>query len=132
MKRSNLLIAVYLVLIFGSGAVVGAFASRLIWAPPVRARLSPEEYRRQYVNEMQGRLHLTTDQSTKLNEILDDTGAKVHNERERHNQAMKAIHDEQMNRVRAILTDAQRPEYEKLREEREQRARKAQGQGQRR
>jgi hypothetical protein len=120
MKRSNLLIAVYLVLIFASGIVVGAFASRLYWPTPVlssRPRLTPEEWRRAYVKELQTKLNLTTDQLTQLNQFLDETGAKVHDEHERHNQAMKGIFEEQVVKIRSMLDDNQRPEYDKLRQE---------------
>ena len=129
MRRSNLLIAFYLVLIFASGVVVGAFATHLYTANSVSAkappRPTPEEWRRQYTSEMQTRLSLTADQMTKLNVILDETGSKVHAEHQHHDQEMKAIHDEQVGKTRAILTDAQRPEYERLRKEREERAQRA-------
>ncbi len=128
MRRSNLIIAVYLVLIFASGVVVGAFASRLYSPTPVSSRdrpgrLSPEEYRSRYIHEMQTRLNLTPAQLTELNGILDNTGAKVHAAHERRMQEMKAIHEEQMSRVRAILTPAQRPEYDQFVKERAERAR---------
>ncbi len=128
MRRSNLIIAVYLVLIFASGVVVGAFASRLYSPPAVSSRdrpgrLSPEEYRQRYVREMQTRLNLSPEQTTQLNKVLDDTGAKVHAAHQRRTLEMKAIHEEQMNRVRAILTASQRPLYEQLVREREERAR---------
>lgn len=121
MKRSNFLIAIYLVLIFACGTVVGAFASRLYWATPVmsKQRPNPEEWRRQYVTEMQNRLKLTQDQLIKLNEILDETGKRVHAERDRHSKEMKAIHEEQVSRNSQMLTPAQLPEYDKLREEHE-------------
>jgi len=130
MRRSNLLIAFYLVLIFASGIVVGAFATHLYTAKSVSAknpapRLTPEEWRRQYTSEMQSRLNLTPDQMTKLNVVLDETGSKVHSERERHNQEMKAIREDQVGKTRALLTDAQRPGFEQLRKEREERSRKA-------
>ena len=130
MRRSNLLIAFYLVLIFASGVVVGAFATHLYNANAVSAkatppRLTPEEWRREYTGEMQTRLKMSSDQMTKLNVILDETGSKVHAEHERHNQEMKAIHDEQVDKTRAVLTDTQRPEYERLRKERQDRARRA-------
>jgi hypothetical protein len=131
MRRSNVLIALYLVLIFGSGIVVGAFVTHLYAAKTVSAkapaRLTPEEWRRQYTSEMQTRLNLTPDQMTKLNVVLDETGAKVHGEHERHNQEMKSIHEEQVGKTRTILTDTQLPEYEKLRSERAERAKKARG-----
>ena len=90
--------------------------------------MTPEEWRRNYTSEMQTRLGLTSDQMTRLNVILDDTGAKVHGERERHNHEMKAIHEEQVGKTRAVLTNVQLPEYEKLRQEREERARKSRAQ----
>src|ERR1051325_4565034 len=123
MRRSNLLIAFYLILIFASGIVMGAFATHLYEAKTVSAakapqpRLTPEEWRRQYTSEMQNRLNLTSDQMTKLNVILDETGSKVHAEHERHNQEMKSIHEQQVDKIHAILTDVQVPNYEKLREE---------------
>lgn len=132
MRRSNLLIAFYLVLIFASGVVIGAFATHLYAAKAVSAkaspaRLTPEEWRREYTAEMQTRLNLTPDQMTKINVILDETGSKVHSEHERHNQEMKAIHEEQVGKTRAILTGAQLPEYEKFRADRQARARKNRG-----
>ena len=127
MRRSNLLIVFYLILIFASGVAVGAFATRLYTAKAVSAkapppRLTPEEYRRGYTAEMQNRLNLTSDQMLKLNVILDETGAKVHAEHERHSQEIKAIHQDQVGKTRAILTSVQIPEYEKLRAQREERA----------
>ncbi len=136
MKRSNLLIGFYLVLIFASGITVGVFATHLYAARSVSAgsaaaikapgKLSPEEYRRQYVNDMQTRLNLTPDQMTKFNQLLDETGSKVHAERQRHDQDMKSIREEHVARVRALLTEAQLPIYEQLRKEREERAKKTQ------
>ena len=130
MKRSNLLIGFYLVLIFASGITVGVFGTHLYMArivsPKAPAKQSPEELRREYVNEMQTRLNLTPEQMTKFNQVLDETGAKFHAERERHNQDVKSIREEHVNRVRALLTEAQLPEYEKLRKEREERAKKNQ------
>ena len=44
-----------------------------------------------------------------------------------HNDEMKVIRDEQTNKVRAMLTAEQLPEYDKLRAERDQRAKAASG-----
>jgi excinuclease UvrABC helicase subunit UvrB len=130
MKRSNLLIGFYLVLIFASGVTVGVFATNLYMARVVSskgpAKPSPEEFRREYVNEMQTRLNLTPEQMTKFNQVLDETGSKFHAERERHNQDIKTIREEHVNRVKALLTEAQLPQYEQLRKEREERAKKNQ------
>jgi hypothetical protein len=125
MNRSNPSIALYLLLIFSSGVIVGAFGMRLY--APVAAKTapqkpSPEDWRKQYLGEMESRLKLTDTQITQLNAILDETKARAHQAHETHDNALKQIKDEQIAKVRTILTAEQLPEYEKLHAEREQRA----------
>jgi len=125
MKRSNLTIALYLFLVFASGAVVGAFGFRLYSGTPVAAKnqkMSPEEWRRQYFGEMQSRLKLTQNQMQQLNEIYDQSRARFRAAHEKNDTTIRQIREEQLARVRAMLTDEQRPEYEKLRAERDARA----------
>jgi hypothetical protein len=127
MRRSTLTIVGYLLIVFVSGVFVGAYGYRFV--SPVAAsaarKPSPEEWRKQYLKEMESRLKLTPDQLQHLNATLDETQARYHNAREQHNQVMKTIKEQQMNKIRAMLTDVQRPEYEKLRAEREARAKAA-------
>lgn len=127
MRRSTLTIALYLLAVFASGTVVGAFGYRLVSVAPVsaKARSTPEEWRKQYLNEMQTRVNLTPAQLQQLNSILDQTRSRFHEAREKHDGLMKQIKLEQTNRVRAILSDTQRSEYEKLHAEREERAKLA-------
>ena len=125
MKRSNLAIALYLFLIFTSCAIVGAFGFRLYSGTPVAAKtqkVSPEEWRRQYLNEMQSRLKLTSDQFQHLNSILDESHGRFTAAHERNDAAIRQIREEQTSKIRAMLTDTQRPEYEKVRAERDARA----------
>src|SRR5690348_14080335 len=91
MKRWNLPIALYLFLIFVSGAVVGALGYRLYSPPQARARMTPEEWRRQYLSEMQTRVNLTPDQLEKLNAILDGTHTRFRAAHEKNDQIMKQI-----------------------------------------
>ena len=126
MTRSNISIASYLLLVFGSGIAVGGFGYRLYSATPAVSakaapKVSPEEVRRQHLNEMQTRLNLTPTQVQQVNAIWDETRSLFHNARAKHNQEIGALRERQADKVRAILTDAQRPEYEKLRAEREAR-----------
>jgi uncharacterized membrane protein len=131
MRRSTLTIAAYLLVVFVSGISVGAFGYRLVSGTPVSAKatpkLSPEEWRREYLNEMQNRVKLTPDQLGQLNTILDETRSRFHTARENHDQLVKTIRAEQTNKIRQMLTDAQKPEYERLRAERDQRAKAANG-----
>ena len=133
MNRSTLTIALYLLLVFAGGVAVGGFGYHLYTGTPVNAarlgdskpRLSPEEWRREYLSEMQTRVHLTAPQLQEMNGFLDSTRTLFHEARDKHNQDLKRLREDQVNRIRAILTDEQRPEYEKLRAEREQRAKAA-------
>jgi Spy/CpxP family protein refolding chaperone len=120
MRRSSLTTGLYLVLLFLSGVAVGAFGLRLYTVNSVSAR-NPEEFRRRYVAELRDRLKLTDDQASRLGPILDETRQQHHQLMEKHRPEFKAIQEEQVRKIRAILTDAQQPEYTKLLEEREKR-----------
>jgi len=131
MKSWKLPIVLNLFLVFLSGAVVGALGYR-IYNPPTarsntRLRRGTEEYRRQYLQEMQTRLNLNTDQMEKLKAILDRTDERFNDARSQHNQMIRELRDDHMASVREILTAEQLPKYDKLREEREQRAKQAKG-----
>ena len=124
MRRSSLMAALYLVLVFLSGALVGGFAHRL-WVSSVSAGSvtprSQEEYRRAYTEEMRSRLHLAPDQLSRLQQVLDATRERYRGFREKHKAELSAIQDDQTQKIRAFLTENQQAEYEKMREERSRR-----------
>ena len=122
--RSNLGLAGYLAVVFLSGAAVGAFGMWMYKAKSVKAVTGPtraEQYRQQYMAEMQDRLHLTPDQRQKLEEILEGTRKLYRQLSEKHRPEFKAIQEAHAEQVRQILSAEQRVEYEKLRAERERR-----------
>ncbi|MCC6858527.1 MAG: hypothetical protein IT158_08200 [Bryobacterales bacterium] len=124
MRRSSLAAAVYLVLVFASGIVVGAFGYRLYTGSSVNAtsrRKGPEEYKRHYLAEMQSRLRLNEDQVARLSAILDETREQYRVFRDTHKSEMQAIQDGQVRRVKELLSPEQQAEYEKMREERHKR-----------
>ena len=113
MRRSNLATLLYLLVVFASGAVVGAFANRLYMAKAVSATVaapSRAELGKQYIKDMRTRLHLSDAQVAELQQIMDATGQRMH---EMH----KAIKDEHIQKVVAMLDDGQRTEYAKMRQE---------------
>ena len=117
MRRSNLATILYLAVVFASGAVVGGFAVRLYMANSVSAIVqnaprNRAEARRQYVQEMQSRLHLTGAQVTELQQICDATGQRMHEMR-------KTVDADHVSKVTAMLDENQKAEYAKLRAERE-------------
>lgn len=133
MTRRNLPIALYLFLVFVSGAVVGALGYRTYNPPTARsaAKLSPAAWRTQYLDEMRTRLVLTDDQMHKLNMILDDTNERFKQARQKDNDSIEQIRQDHFSRVRTILTSEQIPKYEKLHAEREERAKQQEQQNQR-
>jgi hypothetical protein len=123
MKPNRFSAALYLLLVFISGAVVGGFAYRL-YNNSVRADSTPrtpEEWRRRYMDEMRARLHLTGDQAARVEQILNETRERYRALHNRLKPQYEAIQDEQVQKIGAILNENQRAEYEKLRKEREQR-----------
>jgi hypothetical protein len=117
-------IVFYFLLVFGSGAVVGALGYRTYNPPTARtinAPAPPGEWRKQYMEESKARLDLTEDQVSKLEAIMDDTDARFRQAREQENQEIRQIRDEHIARVRMLLTPEQLPKYEKLHAEREER-----------
>jgi Spy/CpxP family protein refolding chaperone len=118
MRRTSLTAGLYLVLLFFSGIAVGAFGLHLYTQGSVSAR-NPDEFRRRYIAELQTKLKLTDDQVNKLGPILDETRRRHRELMEKHRPEMKAIQDDQVGKIRAILMDSQQSEYTKLLEERE-------------
>ena len=123
MKRWNPPIALYLLLVFLSGAVVGALGYRTYKPPSAssNARVSPEEFRRQYLLEIKTRVNLSDEQLQKVETILEETRTRFHDARDKHNAIVKQIGEEQRAKMRAILSSEQVPKAEQFLQDRDQR-----------
>ena len=123
MRRTSLTTALYLLLLFFSGVAVGMFGHRLYTLNSVNATSvnpkNPDEYRRRYVAELRNRLKLTDDQVKSLQPILDETRKRYRDLHEQHRPQLKAIQEDQVRKIRALLSDDQQSEYTKMLEERE-------------
>jgi len=122
MKRLNLSIVIYVLLVFVSGVLVGVIGFNLYNAKTVSAKgepCSPEALRQRYRSELQTRLQLSPDQSQKLDVILHDTRDRFIALRKKYQPEVTVIQNAHANAIRAILDDRQRAEYEKLRLERQ-------------
>jgi hypothetical protein len=118
-RKSNLVVAGYLLLVFLAGVAVGGFADRLFVARPANAKLSPEQYRNKLVAELQQRLNLQPAQVAQLNGIFDATGVRFRDIHKRIEPDIAALRTDHDDRVRAILNDRQRAEYDAWRAERD-------------
>jgi Spy/CpxP family protein refolding chaperone len=118
MKRSQWTALIFALLLFTCGVAIGALGHRYYTSSVVLAR-SSEDFRHRYVSEMQGKLKLTPKQLAELQVILDETKVKTRAVREQYRPAVASVKDEQVRRVKSILTPEQVPAYEQLVAERE-------------
>lgn len=130
MTSRNWTVALSLSLVFVCGMAVGAFGHWLYSNNTVNAKSAtgqprnPEEFRRRYVDEMRTRLKLDESQVTQLNAALDATRGKIDAMKARHRPEVKQIQQEQVDQINGFLTEPQRAEYRKMRQEREDKAKK--------
>jgi Spy/CpxP family protein refolding chaperone len=124
MNFSRAAIAAYVGLIFASGAVLGAFGTRLYTASREASkpgpRPNPEEFRKKLLDTFRDRLHLTDDQFAKLNVIMDETRSRVEETRHQMKPAYQKIHEEQDQKIRQMLTADQQVEFDRILKEREE------------
>ncbi len=113
----------YLFVVFVCGLALGIFGYRLYEIRTVTASTAgprpPEEWKKRHLKEMKSRLNLTDEQTSQLSDILDQTRADYHDLMEKSRPDMERIQANQYSRVKALLTPAQVPEYEKFHAERE-------------
>lgn len=113
MKRASFSAWFYLGTVFLAGGVVGVFADHLYTTKTVMATPA-KDYKTRYVEEVRTRLKLTPDQLRQLGVILDDTQLRMRELHERDRPVMAAIHNDQVAKIHAILTDSQWAEYQKM------------------
>ena len=126
-------------LMFFSGAVLGAFSYRLYSISPVQSgkgpgappkKMSPDEFRKRYVSDLAVAVKLDDQQIVALNGVLDRTreefdklNDKVRPERDALNEKWRpdreAIQNHQVESINGLLRPDQRPLYETFRAERE-------------
>jgi len=115
--------ALFAVLLFGFGAATGALGHRYYAATVVSAKTpTAEEWRSKYINEMRAKLKLNQHQVDELQVILDETKARFRAARESHHPEMVRIKDDQLTKVKALLSPEQARQYEAIVAERERQA----------
>ncbi len=72
-----------------------------------------------YVADVRAKLQLDDSQVVQLEQILDETGAKVRQNWMDYHKLNDAVHDEQVARITAMLRPEQRPLYDKFRADRD-------------
>jgi len=121
MPKSKLSAFLTLLLVFASGAVLGAVAHRLYMVNTVLSGLgnaprrpTPEEMRKRQIDEMRDKVKMDDSQIAAFNQILDQTKATFDETHKKYSAINRATWDEQRNGVRAILRPDQVPLFDQL------------------
>ena len=127
-QTSQVTAALSLGLAFLAGSALGVSGTYYYLHTPTTAasaarQLTSEELRRQYMGEMRDRLHLSGEQEKRVTDILDQTRELFRQVQDKHRPEFRAIQDHQSDLIRGLLDPKQQAEYEKLRTERQERAR---------
>ena len=112
----------YLALVFAAGAAAGFAANDFYRAQTAEARETQPNtasgYHARLVQELDSRLNLDDDQVSEILLVLDEVGDRFFEVRDAMEPEFEAIRRERAERVMALLSPAQRLEYEKVLEER--------------
>ena len=121
MKLSRATIALYMTLVFASGAVIGVFGNRYYQAsiqttgrgkgkrPP-----SQEEFRNMYLANMQKQLLLSDEQVQKLSGIMDETRRLMNDLHQRQLPDQQEIQRTQTAKIRALMDAVQAEKFDAL------------------
>jgi len=124
MPRTRFTAAIYLILVFASGILVGVVSHRLYVTSTVNANNIPaqprtmDEVRKRYLADMRAKVGVNDAQLASVNAILDDTKHKFDDLHRQEKPLRDKIQQEQVESIRAILTPDQSSAYDKWRADR--------------
>jgi hypothetical protein len=123
MPRTRYSAAVYLILVFASGILVGAVSHRLYVTSTVNATAAAvprtmDEVRKRYLAEMRTKVGVNDEQVASVNQILDDTKRKFDDVKKKEKPLYDAISKEQVDSISALLTPPEKVAYDQWREDR--------------
>jgi cysteinyl-tRNA synthetase len=130
MPKSKVSALLSLLLVFSSGALVGAVAHRLymvktvsgtasVTIPQPPRKMDPEDARRRILADYRDKVKLDDQQIQQVDQIYDQTREQFEDVRKKLNSEGQAIWKRQTEEVKAILRPDQVPLFEAYRAERE-------------
>lgn len=115
MQKSRLATLAYLVLVFGSGTMVGAVAHRLYMTSSVTAGTvvprTPAQTRKDFLEKLKNRLAASPEQVTKVNAVLDEAKQKYSQLDLQAKPLRDKIDQERVEGILAVLTPQQQKTY---------------------
>lgn len=123
MPRTRLSAALYLVLVFASGILVGVVSHRLYVTSTVSATAVPpprtmDEVRKKYLTDMRAKVGVNDQQIASVNQILDETKRKFDELHVKEKPTHDKVTQEQIEAISALLTPSQKIAYDNWRQER--------------
>ncbi|HEX4136451.1 MAG TPA: hypothetical protein VHY84_17700 [Bryobacteraceae bacterium] len=122
MPRSRISIALYLVLVFASGILVGIVSFRLYATNTASANSSPRnmsEFRKRYLNGMRTKVGVSETQIVEITRTLDETKRKFDALAAQEQPLHDKIQQDHIDEIKALLNDPQKIAYDNWRAERE-------------
>jgi len=124
MPKSKLSAFISLLLVFFSGAVLGAFATRLYMvrtvlsngvAPAPSRRPDPEEFLRLRLAEMRDKVKVDDQQLQQIQQIYQETREQFGQIHKKMSEEGRAIDQNQVAKIKSVLRPDQIPLYDQLR-----------------
>jgi len=138
MPKSKVSAFFSLLLVFFSGAVLGAFAYRLYTVNPVvmapggvQKKGSPEDFVRQRLAEMRERVKADDQQLEQIKRVYSETHDEYERIRKEMNDKGREVDQHQVEKIKQILRPEQIPAYDQIRAEHEAARKKRQEQRER-
>ena len=106
MTKPTRIAALYLAAVFLAGGLFGFVAHGLYSQKTARAENrppNPREFRQRYLDKLHKDLALSPEQLTQVTAILDETGERFQDLRERMNPEFEAIRQQQRGQIQALL-----------------------------
>jgi len=125
MPRNRFSIALYLILVFASGILVGVVSHRLYATTTASANNSKPslvEFRRRYLEGMRTKVGASDDQLRSVASILEDTRRKLDELAAKEKPMHDQIRMDHVDQIRALLNDQQKAAYDSWRAERARQA----------
>ena len=76
--------------------------------------MSMEQRNKKHLDKMTKDLNLTPDQQTKVADIMKTTGEKMQAEKKKMEESMKAMKDDKVKQIKAVLTPDQATKYDAM------------------
>lgn len=121
MKLSRASIALYVGLVFLSGAALGVFGDKFYTAETAESAKgkgkrtpNPEEFRKGYLGYMKKELLLSDEQVGQLNGIMDETRALMDDLHKRQQPEQFEIQRSQQEKIRSLFDTVQREKYDSM------------------